>query len=736
MGSVPRPTVAPSPSPHVVGVLVALSGFCSLVYQVAWDRILKSNFGGDTTSSAIVTGTFLLGLGIGALLFGRWQTRPFRTYALVEAGIGLYALASYPLLASLATLLGSLFDYTIADVEGLRLLVVVGCVLFLLPPCILMGGTLPLMFNCFIRSSHYENKTVGLIYGLNTAGACLGILAVPFLFLNHLSIPATLGVVGTLNVLLGLAVWSYGRVLAPLDEPPLAAALTRTDKRLPLPPLLGLAFVSGFLTLSFEVSLFRTVGVMTKSSPYSFTLVLMPFLLALALGSMLFTRFAAYSLSAALRRVGLLFILAMLGMLVGPPLRAWLIATYNPTLLLLMLLLWVLPMPFLAGGIFPLLLRLAAGTGQELPAVTGRMYLLNSVGSFLGAMLSQFYAFPLLGTRGLLTLLFWLGLGVGIACLLWAAARAAPAALPRAWPRLALPLAALALLPLLLPRAMWDIYVFEYTGPQADRVEGVSGVATIYWEAGTDLGHIQVNGTYQSALPDHPKHVRLESVALAMPQRAQVLVLGLGGGGMIRELVADPGIKQIDIVDWSRELPLVLQSERARAALAGALESPKVRIYRTDARVAVSLYEAGSFDMVVDNLTVVGWVGSTNVKSLAYFQEIRRILKPEGVFVFDPNYHDSPAREAVLAGLVESFPHIQEHPQAVVVLASAQPLRIDPQRAEEVLATRGELLGLAPPYADWLLKGFQPITAASLNDTPPIRDDLLIYEYTYFRSSQ
>jgi hypothetical protein len=54
-----------------VFLIVGFAGFCSLVYQVVWERTLKYNFGGDSVSAAIVTATFLLGLGIGAVAFGR-----------------------------------------------------------------------------------------------------------------------------------------------------------------------------------------------------------------------------------------------------------------------------------------------------------------------------------------------------------------------------------------------------------------------------------------------------------------------------------------------------------------------------------------------------------------------------------------------------------------------------------------------------------------------------------------
>lgn len=713
-------------SPLFVGIFVTVSGFCSLVYQVVWDRTLRYNFGGDSISSAIVTATFLLGLGIGAFIFGKWRKHAFITYALVEMGIGAYAITSYHILAPLATVLGRVFNYSISDSEGLRYIVVVACILFLLPPCTLMGGTLPLMFNCFIRPSTYKNKTVGMIYGLNTAGASVGILAVPFLFLNHISIPSTLLIVGIGDILLGMGVWLYGRKFSPsvdgIDANEVQAATQKTNGQLPLLPLLALSFISGFIALSFEVSLFRTVGLLTKMSPYTFPVILMPFLLAMALGSMLFTRFREYSPARALVRIGVLFIIAMLGILVGIPLRYFL--AFN--------LLMIVFLPFFSGGVFPLLLRLASSKGKELPGRTGMIYLSNSVGSFLGAMLSQFYGFPRLGTKGLIISLFLIGIITGTLCLIWAASKIKGPMFFQAKYPIVLTALALAFVPLLIPGTMWDIYTFGHTGPNVDRVEGVSGVATINWELNRPIGHVEVNGTFMSALPDYPKHVRLAGVALSMPQRENVLVLGLGGGGMVRELVNDPEIKRLDVVDWSHELPLVLESPRAKEMLKNALNSPKVRLFRCDARVAVSLYEEHSFDMVIDNLTIVGWAGSTSVKSVTYFREISRILKPTGVLVFDPNYFASPDREAVLAGLVENFQYVQEHETAVVVLASSLPVEIDRHRAEEVLKDRGETLGLTQPYADWLLEGFKPITVKDLKNTSPIVDDLLVYEYTRF----
>ena len=162
--------------PHqtLIVLIVTISGFCSLVYQVAWDRIIRYNFGGDSVSSAIVTSTFLLGLGIGAYIFKRYKSRSIGIYANVELGIGLFAVVSYFILSRLAIFFGQFLNPGNASVDSFKVILIIICFLFMLPPCILMGGTLPLMFNSFINPEQYDGKKIGIIYGFNTLGASLG----------------------------------------------------------------------------------------------------------------------------------------------------------------------------------------------------------------------------------------------------------------------------------------------------------------------------------------------------------------------------------------------------------------------------------------------------------------------------------------------------------------------------------------------------------------------------------
>jgi predicted membrane-bound spermidine synthase len=374
------------------------------------------------------------------------------------------------------------------------------------------------------------------------------------------------------------------------------------------------------------------------------------------------------------------------------------------------------PLPFLLGGVLPGLFRLAAPTGRSLPARTGLLYLANSVGAFGGALLVQFLGFPVLGTKGVVLVLALAGTGAGAWCLLKSGGRTLAYGLVTP---------AIVLLALLVPASVWDIYTFGLTGPAVEQVEGVSGVAVIRWQP--DGGRVFVNGQYMSSLPDDPRHVQLVSFALALPRRETILVLGLGGGGMVRELVRDPAVRRVDVVDWSHELPRLLESPRARPLLDGALQDPKVRLCRCDARVVVSLHEAGVYDVVIDNLAEASWVGASGIKSEAYFRQVRRVLKPAGILVYKANY--ATARAAILAGLAATFRVVREHPRGIV-LAADEPIAIDPGRVDEVLAWRGPVIGASTPYADWLVGALRPISRADLPGVEPIRDDLLIYEYT------
>ena len=182
----------------LIAFLVFLSGFCSLTYQVIWERTLKYSFGGDVISASIIVSVFLLGLGLGGFLFRKVKERALFFLACVELFIGLFGMWSYEIILQINNFLISANLKLGLGQAGETLSVFSGTFIFLLLPTILMGGTLPLMFESFVPKIERNTKFIGFVYGINTLGACAGAL-LPTLVFGTLGLPRTLKITSLLS---------------------------------------------------------------------------------------------------------------------------------------------------------------------------------------------------------------------------------------------------------------------------------------------------------------------------------------------------------------------------------------------------------------------------------------------------------------------------------------------------------------------------------------------------------
>src|SRR5579862_3380501 len=90
-----------------IGALLGGSGFCALVYQIAWFREFRLIFGASTAASAAVLAIFVGGLGAGGILLGPRADRarrPLRLYAQLEGLVAISAAATPWLLSLVARL--------------------------------------------------------------------------------------------------------------------------------------------------------------------------------------------------------------------------------------------------------------------------------------------------------------------------------------------------------------------------------------------------------------------------------------------------------------------------------------------------------------------------------------------------------------------------------------------------------------------------------------------------------
>ena len=219
--------------------------------QVVWLRYLSLIFGNTTWAAATLLAVFMGGLGLGALMFGRWADRvprPLVLYAVMEIGIGLIALASPKVLSWIDSAYIAVYqswgNMPWLFAGGRTIL----AGLFLLPPTILMGGTLPLVLRATTGARKAVGASSGFFYGINTTGAVIGTAFAGFFSIWQLGLYRTLIVAAVFNLVAAVGSLLVARHFT--TKPTRVSALSREDSQR---WLLWIFFAMGATSLAYEV---------------------------------------------------------------------------------------------------------------------------------------------------------------------------------------------------------------------------------------------------------------------------------------------------------------------------------------------------------------------------------------------------------------------------------------------------------------------------------------------------
>ncbi|MDX1579429.1 MAG: fused MFS/spermidine synthase, partial [Gemmatimonadota bacterium] len=184
-------------------VLFFLSGACGLVYEVVWMRMLTLTFGATAFATSTILASFFTGLALGAAGFGRVADRtlrPLRVYALLEAGIGLFAFLMPVLLAGVTTLYVGIAQRWDVGFYGINLIRFFLSFAVLVLPATLMGGTLPVIVKHFAETRARLGRDLAGLYALNTLGAVVGTLSAGFFLILLLGVREAAYAAGALNL--------------------------------------------------------------------------------------------------------------------------------------------------------------------------------------------------------------------------------------------------------------------------------------------------------------------------------------------------------------------------------------------------------------------------------------------------------------------------------------------------------------------------------------------------------
>jgi spermidine synthase len=624
----------PAP-PWLLPVFFA-SGFAALIYQVTWQRMLFAIVGIDTVSVTLIVTAFLLGLGLGNGAGGALaRSLPaMRVFAALELGIGVYGFLSIRLFEAAGE---ASLHWGHAGTFALVFALV-------LAPTLMMGATLPLLTAHLARATGNVGRSLGLLAFVNTLGAALAAFATAHVLLALLGRSGTVLVAALLNVLVGLTVL----LLAPRRPEVAPAAEDFADPHAGSFPwrAAALAFLSGFVSLGFEILWARSHGFATAGVAHGFGELLGAYLVGIALGSVLARRFCAAAAGRSQGRasglaLGASFVISGFLGLLSLPLASRLCAGPGASTGL-----WVYGLAATSlGAGFPLVAHLGAAVDGRLGPRLGALGLVNVIGCAAGSLTVGFLMLEHLSLPRAASLVSALALATG-AWVLAATARPRTAIA-------ALGLAGLAIVtgPLLHDALYERLQPGHGAGePFAQVVETRSGVVTVTRDGRVFGGGAYDGGMNLDPVADTNGILRAYALAVLHPEPRDVLMIGLGSGAWALATATHPGLRKLTVVEIN---PGYLEVVRAHRLVGSLLSHPKVEIVIDDGRRWLRRTER-RFDVIVQNTTHHWRAHATNLVSREHLALVRSRLQSGGVF-----YQNATGSGDVLRTMFAVFPEVR-----------------------------------------------------------------------------
>lgn len=210
------------PSTTWVMVAVALSGFCALLAQVFWTRLLSLMLGGTVYTFSIVLAVYLAGLGCGGSLGSLWARRGSRPWS----ALGWCQLVQVLAIVWADDLLTRTLPFwsenggTDPGIGSRFFADLASCACAILPPTIAWGASFPLALAAGASPGADPALGVSRVYAANTTGAVIGAVLATLVLFPALGTPGMEVLLLAGSLAAGLVVvrprriWGWGGVIA------------------------------------------------------------------------------------------------------------------------------------------------------------------------------------------------------------------------------------------------------------------------------------------------------------------------------------------------------------------------------------------------------------------------------------------------------------------------------------------------------------------------------------------
>jgi len=650
-----------------------LTGVTGLVYELVWVRMLILSFGSTQFAVTTVLTTFMAGLAIGSLLFGRLIDRyehPLRVYGILEMVLGGYCILTPLIFSAIKSLYLSLFSgggVQYAAFNPTQFMLAFGGIIL---PSILMGGTLPVLTKYFTATREEIGFKVGLLYALNTFGSVVGCLATGLFLLYLLGVTSTIYLAGMIDILIGVVIVTLSRrSLSSRRETARAVQPEATVGEIdgggegtePVTPaarriVIAVFAVSGFAALAYEVLWTRIFSLIIGSSIYAFTIMLATFLFGIGVGSIVFAPFIDRRKKPLLWFAILELIIGLAALLAVPLYRRlpfiflglheslsqhfWLFLAAQ---FLLCAAVMVIP-TLCMGAIFPTVSRIYTSGLDKIGQKIGNIYFFNTAGAIAGSFVSGFIMIPTLGVQPSILLTAAISTALGLLLLL-----ISPVAKVKRL--VAAGVTALFFIVVLYNTPSWSMMVMTmgaYVNPIDNRAlealeetgaygellfyrEGINAIVTVRREADGRTISYQSNGKYEAKSVDS-KPGKAWSLLGHLPMlfsnsAESALLVGVGSGITLGAMAQYP-LKEIDVVEIE---PAVVEAAHFFAVANNhALEDPRVTVHTTDGRNFL-LTGKKKYDVIISAVSDPWITGVSNLFTEEYFREVKNRLSEDGI---------------------------------------------------------------------------------------------------------
>lgn len=671
-------------------LLLLISGFSALVYEVTWVRLLALTFGVSVYAAAGVLTAYMGGMALGSWLFGRLIARRperfdrpgalLKLFALLEIGVGIFAALTPVIFIWLTAFYVWIARQFSPDFYSYNLIRFGLSALVLSLPTLLMGGTFPVISHLLARKEEQRGFDLGNLYALNTLGGVLGTLAAGLFLIRTLGTANTIYLAASLDGLVAVGALLLARQA--FSTSPVAPARTRSQRQkrrgqtgrskslagvvqerptsFQTKLILWGYAISGFTALGYEVVWTRLLAIFSLNAIFSFTIMLATFLTGLAAGSYFAARWVDHSprpvrlfgvlqVGIGLSAVLVLFIFSILpdflaGFIQGVDFSTQALVEFSSAGLTM-----IIP-TLLMGASFPVAARVYTLSTQAVGERVGRLYALNTLGSMLGSLTAGFVLISFLGLQRSAVSLAVVNLALGAAVLL------SSAQIPRLQLAGALTLAVAGIW--LLPPG---IYLGREEGRPSSLVyyhEGIDATVSVFEDPATKFKVSYVNG--RSEVPTDPHSLRAFHLLghlppLLHPQAQSALMVSFGNG-IASGAMSQHGLARIESVELVAE-----QVEVARLYTVenrNVLDYPGLNITIEDGRNYL-LRTDEIFDIITVDATHPVNSSSWALFTQQFYQMARARLDRNGVMIQWLPFHDLSQKDyrEIVRTFQSVFPH-------------------------------------------------------------------------------